>query len=536
MGVSRRAQTERIPTESLLWTAAQARCEVIAIYAQFGTAVVSRDRSYFYVAVGATVIQHQVVVVKNKRNLTSRMHSLLRALLVVCIAGLPRSVVGGLYGDHVTELTAANFKSEVIESASTWVVKFYAPWCGHCQQSAPAFTKAAKKLDGVARVGVVNCDEEKELASKYGIRGFPTIKTFSGNSKKARRPSDYQGARSSSAIVEHAKYILPSYTARVKESGLSAFFGDEGRLPHVLLFTDKSTTSPLYKGMAAEFHGRISFGEVRKNDAGALIEKYSVESFPKLLAFKPGESETETAIVHTGALDPKSLRAFLGSISEGTTPEAGADSGDAKAGQQDPVFRQPQAFRASFEPVSSGREYADLCGSRKDGRMCGLAFLPGGAQNSLVPELNLVAEKFQFDNMAFAVVDTTSEDEGAASLAAAYGITDSQTGGFVYVRARKSKYAALDQDAALDAESVRNFLDSIVSGNGRFKKLSTELPAWPGRESTDDATGDAGGEPMGNATHDDGLGAETNDSAQTDAGDEGSCGLEPPADGGSCGA
>ena len=51
--------------------------------------------------------------------------------------------------------------------------------------------KAAKELEGVARLGAVNCDEEdnKGLCSEYGVKGFPTIKVF-GEDKKS--PTHYQ--------------------------------------------------------------------------------------------------------------------------------------------------------------------------------------------------------------------------------------------------------------------------------------------------------------------------------------------------------
>ena len=58
------------------------------------------------------------------------------------------SVAFGLYSsnDDVIELTASNFHSEVVNSDELWLVEFYAPWCGHCQNLAPAWKKAASNL------------------------------------------------------------------------------------------------------------------------------------------------------------------------------------------------------------------------------------------------------------------------------------------------------------------------------------------------------------------------------------------------------
>ncbi len=138
----------------------------------------------------------------------------------LALLALLAPATAGMYGEHVTELTESNFDSEVINSAETWVVKFYAPWCGHCQSSAPAFSKAAKRLHGVARLGVVNCDDHGSLAQRFGVRGFPTIKTFAGEGRRARRPSDYNGDRSAGAISRHAQQLSPSFVARVMSDGV----------------------------------------------------------------------------------------------------------------------------------------------------------------------------------------------------------------------------------------------------------------------------------------------------------------------------
>jgi protein disulfide-isomerase A6 len=421
-----------------------------------------------------------------------------------------------MYNEHVVALGSSNFQELVVDSASTWVVKFYAPWCGHCKSSAPAFSKAAKKLDGVAKVGVVNCDDEKELASRYGIKGFPSIKVFKGEGKKARRPDDYNGERSASAIVEHAKHVMPSYIARVKESGLEAFFRDEPRLPHVLLFTDKTSTSPLYKGMSAEFRNLAAAGEVRKGDAGALLQSFAVESFPTLVSLKAGESDPALAVRHGGGMDPTSLRAFFTAVTQGVEPEPADGTGPARPKEK--VFRQPEAFTAEVAPILSGSDYADKCGARKDGRMCGLAFLPGGASHELAPKLDAVAEKFRYDNLAFAVVDVAAEDGGGAALAAKFGVKDPSRGGFVAIRSRKNKYASHDAAADLSADSVVAFLDRLVGGDARFKKLAEDLPVWAGPPPAEPAAGE---EPAGAA----------------DDGDGGQCGTEPPRDGetGTCG-
>lgn len=66
--------------------------------------------------------------------------------------------------------------------------------CGHCQQLAPKWLKAANSLKGVVRFGAVDATTSAALAQRYSIQGYPTIKVFPAGVKK-QPPTDYQGAR-----------------------------------------------------------------------------------------------------------------------------------------------------------------------------------------------------------------------------------------------------------------------------------------------------------------------------------------------------
>ena len=100
---------------------------------------------------------------------------------------------------EVIQLKKDIFEKEVVNSDDLWLILFYAPWCGHCKKFHPEFEKVAKKTKGVFKIGAVNCEEEKDLAKKYKIDGYPTVLFFGDNKKKTE---EYEGDRKAEKVID----------------------------------------------------------------------------------------------------------------------------------------------------------------------------------------------------------------------------------------------------------------------------------------------------------------------------------------------
>jgi protein disulfide-isomerase-like protein len=90
------------------------------------------------------------------------------------------------------------------------IVEFYAPWCGHCKSLAPEWSKAAAQLKNTVRLGTVDATVESSLASKYGIKGYPTLKVFQANGRAALIDTDDKAA-----VKKSRKKSVKDYQVRL---------------------------------------------------------------------------------------------------------------------------------------------------------------------------------------------------------------------------------------------------------------------------------------------------------------------------------
>jgi thioredoxin domain-containing protein 10 len=83
-----------------------------------------------------------------------------------------------------------------------WLIKFYAPWCHHCQQLEPTYNNVAEsvyhKHDNLI-VGRVDCTKAGRVCERYGVSSYPTISFINKDIQVS-----YKGDRTKNSILSFA--------------------------------------------------------------------------------------------------------------------------------------------------------------------------------------------------------------------------------------------------------------------------------------------------------------------------------------------
>ena len=386
-------------------------------------------------------------------------------------------------------------------------MEFYAPWCGHCQNLKPAYEKAAKNLDGLAKVAAIDCDDDinKAFCGNMGVKGFPTLKIVRP-AKKGGHPivEDYQGQRATKNIVDAVMRSINNHVLRVTDNDVDSFLS--GDKPKAILFSEKGTTSALLRALAIDFLDVISFGQVRENQK-ETVKKYGIEKFPTLVLFNGGDEP----IVYDGELTKKDMLEFLSQAGQPNVDGAAAKGKEkAKSKTEKKSEKKPKAEKKSKKPAKSAEEektaepevkeetateepvqnaapsdipiktlttheeLADHC-LKKTSHTCVLVFTPAKDSETgdkAVSSLSHLNTKYlQGKRHLFPFFSIPSDSEAASTLPKALEL-DGEVN-MIAVNARRAWWRQYSGDFSL--ESVESWIDAIRMGEGSKKKLPKDL-------------------------------------------------------------
>jgi len=151
-----------------------------------------------------------------------------------------------------------------------------------CRLVEPVYEEFAKAMKDFVRIYAVNCDQieptnvdshfplclaENEQYLPYLVAYEPPATKMNPYTHQPSKPIEhsYQGNGDLKSLANFARQHMPAFREVIKSrDDLETFLGDSTVPNKVILFTNKTQTSPLYKSLASEYRDRLLVSFVKK--------------------------------------------------------------------------------------------------------------------------------------------------------------------------------------------------------------------------------------------------------------------------------
>ena len=166
---------------------------------------------------------------------------------------------------------------------------------------------------------------------------------------------DYQGPRTAKGLVDAVKGLIPNHVKKVTDKDLDGWLKEDNDTAKAILFSDKGTISSLMKVLAAEFYGKIAFGQIRNKESSS-ISTFGITSYPTLLVLPGG---AEPAVVYDGEMVKLPMQAFLAKYTSSTSSKSAI-----KEQKQKPLANEDtKVFTDSAQSASDASTFSEASAS-----------------------------------------------------------------------------------------------------------------------------------------------------------------------------
>jgi protein disulfide-isomerase A6 len=375
----------------------------------------------------------------------------------------------------------------VTDSNDIWIVEFFAPWCGHCKALVSEYSKAATALKGIVKVGAVDADAHKSLGSRFGVRGFPTIKIFGANKGS---PIDYNGARNAGGLIDAAfkelRRVVDNRVGGSSGSSGESGSGKKADKKDVIELTDSNfkdkvlesddlwlveffapwcghckNLEPIWAEAATQLKGKVKVGALDATVHTITAGKYEIKGFPTIKIFAAGKKDGSAEDYDGGRTTSDIVNWALDKLSESAPP---------------PEINQ----------LTDEDSFKNTC---ENSQLCVISVLPhildcqSKCRNDYIDVLKRIGEKYKKNKWGYLWIEAMAQPEVEEAL---------EIGGFGYpamavLNVRKMKYSILRGSFSYDG--INSFLRDLMYGKGSSSPIkAAKLPnilkteQWDGKD------------------------------------------------------
>ncbi|NWT20757.1 PDIA2 isomerase, partial [Vireo altiloquus] len=340
--------------------------------------------------------------------------------------------------DNVLVLHEHNF-ARALSEHQLLLVEFYAPWCGHCQQLAPAFAQAATELrneSSPARLAKVDATAQTALATEFGITSYPTLKLFRDGNRT--HPLAYTGRMDSQGIVRWMQRRAGPSATLLQDTDIATTFVNSQDLVVVGFFKDlRGEAAQAFFEVAAEMVD-TTFGVA---EAAELFQAYGLSADTVCLFKKFDERQTNFPVDPSRGLDTAELTRLL------------------------------RIHSLQLVMEFTNETHLQIFGAKIPHHMLLFLNKSSSEQLSLRDGFRAAAGDFRGE-VLFVVVDVTGHGADVLSF---FGMTPADAPTLRLVKMENNRKYQMEQDDFSDS-AIRTFIQAVLEGKVKPHLLSAEPP------------------------------------------------------------
>ena len=338
--------------------------------------------------------------------------------------------------------------SKLLSRRKIWFVYFFKSKDEGFQETKQKIIDIASQTYGIFNFGAVNCKEDEEICEDYQVYSTPKLIYFpdSGNDEE-----EYKGKIDFQSIFKYGSKLMQNFVRVINKDNYNDFITTHSERFHVLLFTSKKSTPPLFKALSKDYLNHLSFGEIRQSE-NELIKSFNVKNFPTLMVLI--EPETNEVDIFKGDLKYDTIKKFLN-----------------KYGYKK---RQENKNIKVRELNSNTYNRLGMCSTNDNKNICLIFFVnKDKLDDGQYKILENIGDKFIDDHVKVFYLNVNKYK----TIFNSFGddnITFENTSAII-VKGKRKKYITISKEIYSNLKDFYNVMDNVLSGGGSFKKLKKGL-------------------------------------------------------------
>ena len=219
-------------------------------------------------------------------------------------------------GGNVVSFDAESFMASVTMSKDLWLIKFFAPWCHHCQAMAPNWQQLGKEMKGRLNIGEVDCEANSRLCKDVSVQAYPTILLFKGGQRV-----EYQGLRGLGDFVSYAEKAIEIGSGVKDVTATELRELEETEDVIFIYFYDHATTFEDFKAVDKLTLNLVDHAKMVKTDSAILADRYKITTWPRLVVSRSGRPTYFTPLAPYEMRDYGNVLRWMQSVWQPLVPE-----------------------------------------------------------------------------------------------------------------------------------------------------------------------------------------------------------------------